>query len=60
MLSLTAFEQYSKECINRSPDDAELHAYLHLTTARARSLMEEGLARITKADKVNGGRQGKD
>ena len=60
VLSLTAFEQYSKECINRSPDDAELHAYLHITTARARSLMEEGLARITKPDHVNSGRHSED
>lgn len=50
LFSLTAFEKYSQECINRSPDDAALHAYLHLTTARARALMEEALSRIVESE----------
>ncbi len=43
---LTAFEIYSRECISLSPEDAELHAYLHHTTARARALIEEALDRV--------------
>lgn len=43
---LTAFEIYSSECINLSPKDADLHAYLHDTTARARALIEEALDRV--------------
>ena len=43
---LTAFEIYSSECVNRSPKDADLHAYLHHTTARARALIEEALDRV--------------
>jgi DNA-binding transcriptional MerR regulator len=49
---LSAFEQYSAECENRSPDDAALHAYLHATTAKARSLMEEALARVLEAERT--------
>jgi DNA-binding transcriptional MerR regulator len=47
---LSAFERYSAECESRSPEDAALHAYLHLTTARARALMEEALARVATAE----------
>lgn len=43
---LTAFEIYSSECRSRSPEDADLHAYLHHTTARARALIEEALDRV--------------
>jgi len=47
---LSAFERYSAECESRTPEDAALHAYLHLTTARARVLIEEALARVVVAE----------
>jgi len=50
LFSLTAFESYSKECKNRSPEDAELHSYLHATAAQARSLLEEALTRVVEAE----------
>jgi DNA-binding transcriptional MerR regulator len=52
VMSLAAFENYSAECENRSPDDAALHAYLHVTTAKARSMIEEALARIAEAEGI--------
>jgi DNA-binding transcriptional MerR regulator len=47
---LSAFERYSAECESRSPEDSALHAYLHLTVARARALVEEALARLAAAE----------
>lgn len=44
--SLTAFEVYSSQCENRNPRDAELHAYLHAQTARARALIETAIDRL--------------
>lgn len=43
---LTAFEMYSQACEDRNPEDAALHAYLHGTTAQARSLIESALERV--------------
>jgi hypothetical protein len=45
---LTAFEIYSSECQNRSPEDAQLHAYLHVVTANARASMEDALERVAR------------
>lgn len=50
LFSLNAFEKYSQECRHRSPEDAALHAYLHVTTARARAMMEEALARVVELE----------
>jgi hypothetical protein len=50
--SLFAFELYSTECENRSPEDAALHAYLHATTAQARSLIEEALQKVIEAEGI--------
>jgi hypothetical protein len=49
---LTAFEQYSLECENRSPEDARIHAFLHLASARARSLLEDALARVLESEGI--------
>lgn len=50
VMSLSAFEAYSAACESSCPDDAALHAYLHATTAQARSRIEEALARVAEAD----------
>lgn len=52
LFSLTAFETYSQECKNRHPDDAVLHAYLHVTTARARAMMETALFKVLEAEGI--------
>ncbi len=48
--NLLSFERYSQECRDRNPQDAALHGYLYLTTARARALVEEALARVAEAE----------
>lgn len=48
--SLTAFEKYSGECEDRNPEDANLHARLHRTTAQARGMMEEALRELLTAE----------
>ncbi len=52
VVNLAAFESYSAECESRNTDDAALHAYLHSTTARARALIEEALARVVDAEGI--------
>lgn len=47
---LAAFERYSGECENRSPEDASLHAMLHAVTGQARGLMEQALERLVAAE----------
>jgi len=44
--SLVAFERYSERCEDRNQDDAEIHAYLHRTTAQARASMEVALSEV--------------
>ncbi|MGF1527571.1 MAG: MerR family transcriptional regulator [Candidatus Competibacterales bacterium] len=50
LFSLTSFEIYCQECRQRYPDDAVLHAYLHVTTARARAMMENALEKVMEAE----------
>ncbi len=48
--SVSAFERYSAECINRSAADAELHRHLERAAAQARVLFEEALERVARAE----------
>ncbi|MGD8977258.1 MAG: MerR family transcriptional regulator [Gammaproteobacteria bacterium] len=50
--SLTAFEVYSRQCRNRNEQDAALHAYLHVTTAKARAMIEDALIRTAAAEGI--------
>ena len=50
LFSLHSFESSSTECIDRSPEDAALHGYLHLMTAQARSRLEDALARLVEVE----------
>lgn len=50
--SLTSFEVYSRQCRNRNEKDAALHAYLHVTTAKARAMIEEALIRTADAEGI--------
>ena len=50
VINLSNFEDYSSECVNKSPEDAELHAYLQSTTANCRASMEEALRRVAEAE----------
>ncbi|NDC60788.1 MAG: MerR family transcriptional regulator [Betaproteobacteria bacterium] len=43
---LNSFEEYSKDCLSRSSEDASLHAYLSAVSGSARVLFEEALGRV--------------
>ncbi|MDZ7939133.1 MAG: MerR family transcriptional regulator [Rhodoferax sp.] len=43
---LASFEQYSQECLNKSSEDAHLHAYLHSVSGSARALFEHALEKV--------------
>jgi DNA-binding transcriptional MerR regulator len=45
---LVSFEQYSQECLNRSSEDAHLHAYLHSVSGSARALFEHALEMVAQ------------
>lgn len=51
--SLTAFETYSLECQNKNTEDAEIHAFLHATTAQARALIETALQRVAEFEGID-------
>jgi DNA-binding transcriptional MerR regulator len=53
ILSLRHFEAYSARCESLNRDDAALHAYLHVTTAQARSLMEQALQKVVKVEGID-------
>jgi DNA-binding transcriptional MerR regulator len=52
IMSLSAFEAYSAECESRSKEDATLHAHLQATTAQARSMLEDALARLVETERL--------
>ncbi len=45
---LVSFEQYSQECLNKSSEDAHLHAYLHSVSGSARALFEHALQKVAE------------
>lgn len=45
---LVSFEQYSQECLNKSSEDAHLHAYLHSVSGSARALFEHALQMVAE------------
>lgn len=51
VLQLSAFEQYSDECVSRTPADAALHRYLGEVANRARAMFELALERIAREEK---------
>jgi MerR family transcriptional regulator, light-induced transcriptional regulator len=50
--SLAAFEAYCDECASRGADEDALHAMLHASTAHARALMENALARVVESEGI--------
>ena len=46
--SLNAFEQYSEHCENRNKEDAAMHMLLHVTTAKARRMLEDALNHLVE------------
>ena len=50
--SLGAFETYSAQCRNRSPQDAQLHEMLLATAAQARAQLELALERVLEHESI--------
>lgn len=50
--ALFAFEEYSEQCENRNEKDAELHAFLHRSTANCRRQMENALSQLLKEEGI--------
>jgi len=50
LVGLGAFERYSAECAQSNPGDAELHRYLRRVAGSARTMLEDALVRIARAD----------
>ena len=53
IFQLNSFEQYSRDCLNNSTEDASLHAYLTAVSGSARALFEEALERIAKHENID-------
>ena len=48
LMQLSNFETYSADCANRSPADAQLHAYLRRVAGTSRGLFEAALERVAR------------
>ena len=58
IFQLNSFEQYSRDCLNSSVEDASLHAYLTAVSGSARALFEEALERIANHENIDLREQG--
>ena len=47
---LASFEEYSRECLNSSTQDAQVHAYLRSVAGSARALFERALQMVAQHD----------
>lgn len=50
---LASFEQYSQECLNKSAEDAHLHAYLASVSGSARALFEQALEKVAHHEGID-------
>lgn len=50
---LGRFEDYSRDCLNQSPKDTELHTYLNDMAASARALFEEALQTVASYEGIS-------
>ncbi|MCH2110109.1 MAG: hypothetical protein MK135_12340, partial [Polyangiaceae bacterium] len=53
LTSLSAFERYSKGCVNSSPEDALLHRRLYEGTGAVRQFMEQLLEQVLAEDGIS-------
>lgn len=53
IMQLANFEQYSQDCLNKSSDDAQLHAYLCAASGSARALFERALERVAQHEGID-------
>ncbi|MEI6759386.1 MAG: MerR family transcriptional regulator [Betaproteobacteria bacterium] len=50
---LASFEQYSQECLNKSSEDAHLHAHLASVSGSARALFERALEMVAQHEGID-------
>ena len=50
---LASFEQYSHDCLNKSSEDAHLHAHLSAISGSARALFESALEMVAKHEGID-------
>jgi MerR family transcriptional regulator, light-induced transcriptional regulator len=50
---LANFELYSQECLNKTPKDAHLHAYLSSVSGSARALFERALEMVATYENIS-------
>lgn len=50
---LSSFEEYSQDCMNKTPQDARLHAYLQSISGTARCLFENALEKIAMHEGID-------
>ncbi|MGL4231047.1 MAG: MerR family transcriptional regulator [Casimicrobium sp.] len=48
LMQLSSFENYSAGCVNNSPEEAQLHAYLQRVAGASRVLFEAALERVAR------------
>ena len=53
VLSLAAFEDYSKQCENRNEEDAKVHAMNARLTGHARAIMEQALEELCEFEGID-------
>ncbi|MDX1569135.1 MAG: hypothetical protein R3200_01530 [Xanthomonadales bacterium] len=53
VLSLNAFEDYSKQCQNRNEEDAKVHAMNARLTGHARAIMEQALEKLCEFEGID-------
>lgn len=50
--SVSEFEEYSKNCLNKDDADAKIHALLYNESSKARSILEGALVELVKHEKI--------
>ena len=50
---LASFEQYSHDCLNKSSEDAHIHAYLSSVSGSARALFESALEMVAEHEGID-------
>ena len=50
---LASFEQYSHDCLNKSSEDAHIHAYLSSVSGSARALFESALETVAQHEGID-------
>ncbi len=50
---LVSFEQYSEECLDKSLQDAQVHAHLRAVTGSARALFEQALELVARHEGID-------